>query len=95
MTLNPTTENNAQPFIGRQRVILEKRTPDGILDLSSPQPPLKIHDTDGRGRVTPRDFTFDDVYQMMFDDLPNAPGSWEALRAWLDSKSWVVRVKTW
>jgi hypothetical protein len=95
MTLNPTGADSAQPFNLSQRVILEKRTPDGILDLSSPQPPLKIHDTDGRGRVTPRDVTFDDVYRMMFDECPDAPGSWVVLCAWLDSKSWVVRAKTW
>jgi hypothetical protein len=95
MTLNPTVADGAQPFTGYQKVILEKRTPEGILDLSDPQPPLKIHDTDGRGRGTPRAVTFNDVYRMFFYDCPDAPGSWEALRAWLDSKSWVVRVMTW
>lgn len=95
MSLNPVTENNAQPFIGSQKVILEKRTEEGILDLSDPQPPLKVYDVTGRGRGTPRDMTFDDVYRMFFDECPNAPGSWVALRAWLDSRSWIVRAKTW
>lgn len=95
MTLNPVTENNAQPFSVNQKVILEKRTPEGILDLSSPQPPLKVHDVDGRGRGTPRDLILDDVYKMMFDACPDAQGSWTTLRAWLDSKSWVIRAKTW
>ena len=96
MTLNPTTEYNAQPFRGTQRVILEKRTPEGILDLSDPQPPLKIREVDGRGRGTlSRDLIFDDVYALFFNACPDAPGSWKALSSWLDSKSWVVRAKTW
>jgi hypothetical protein len=96
MSLNPTTEHNAQPFRGTQKVILEKRTPEGILDLSDPQPPLKIREVDERGRgILSRDFTFDDVYAFFFKECQDAPGSWEALRAWLDSKSWIVRAKTW
>jgi hypothetical protein len=96
MTLNPTTENHAQPFRCNQKVILEKRTPEGILDLSDPQPPLKVYEVDGRGRGTlSRDLILDDIYKMMFNECPDAKGSWDTLRAWLDSKSWVVRAKTW
>lgn len=114
MTLNPVTENNAQPFSVNQKVILEKRTPEGILDLTLPQPPLRVREVDGRGRGTlSRDLILNDVYKMMFKELdrcshstgvqsltcndacPDAQGSWTALRAWLDSKSWVIRAKTW
>lgn len=103
MTLNPTTEHGVQPFTSNQKVILEKRTPEGTLDLSDPQPPLKIYEVGGRGvskiggreHTTSRDLTFDDVYNLMFNACPDAQGSWETLRAWLDSKSWVVRTKTW
>lgn len=94
-SLNPTTDGG-QPFRGTQKVILEKRTPEGTLDFSTPQPPLKIHEVDGRGRGTlSRDLIFDDVYHMFFKACPDTPGSWEDLRAWLDSKGWVVRAKTW
>jgi len=85
MTLNPNL--GAQPFTGNQKVILEKRTPEGILDLSDPQPPLKVRD---------KDMTFDDVYALYFRENPKSDNcSWDTLRAWLDSKSWVVRAKTW
>jgi hypothetical protein len=86
MSLNPVTDHG-QPFTGDQRVILEKRTEEGILDLSDPQPPLKV-----RGR----DLTLDDVYALYFREHAEAGScSWGTLRAWLDSKSWVVRAKIW
>lgn len=94
MSLNPVTDGG-QPFKGTQKVILEKRTEDGTLDLSDPQPPLKVRERDRRGELVSRDMTLDDVYQMFFRDVPDGEGTWTALRAWLDSKSWVVRAKTW
>lgn len=87
MSLNPMPEGGGQPFAGSARVILEKRTEDGTLDLSDLQPPLKVHG---------RDMTFDDVYGLYFREHGEANTcSWGELRAWLDSKGWVVRRKTW
>ena len=87
MSLNPVTTCGGQPFSGGQRVLLEKRTEEGILDFSGEQPPVKVHG---------RDLTLDDVYVLYFRANPEAnSGSWGELRKWLDSKSWVVRAKTW
>ena len=88
LTPEPTTSLNppvgiGQPFRGSQRVLLEKRTLRGRLDFTGEQPP-------------PGDMNFDDVYyQLYFKACPTGKGSWEELRAWLDSKGWVVRAKTW
>lgn len=75
--------NTWQPFHGNQAVIVEKRTPDGQLDFSAPQPPSNPT------------MTFNDLYELFFQEDKTAPGSWNALRAWLESKGWVVRAKTW
>lgn len=72
-----------QPFRGSQKVILEKRHADGALDFSEPQPPTAP-------------LTFDGLYHLYF--LANAKvesGTWEGLNAWLASKGWTVRAKTW
>lgn len=80
---NPITEHGAQPFRGNQKVILEKRTLRGKLDFTGEQPPTG-------------DMDFDDVYYKIYFKLnPTGKGTWEELRAWLDSKGWVVRAKTW
>jgi hypothetical protein len=80
---NPITETGAQPFRGSQQVILEKRTLRGKLDFTGEQPP-----TGG--------MTFDDVWSLYANSNPKEwDGSWPTLRAWLDSKGWVVRAKTW
>ena len=81
-----------QPFKGPEVVVIEKRHADGTLDFSDPQPPtvscdLCHHDTGV--------MTFDDVYKLFFREMPDGVGSWEQLKAWLDSKGWVLRAKTW
>jgi hypothetical protein len=91
----PNVADSGQPFQGSQRIVLEKRTPEGKLDFSDPQPPIRVHGGTHKGFDQTRDLNFDDVYQMFFKECPEAPGSWTALREWLDSKGWVVRPKTW
>jgi hypothetical protein len=71
-----------QPFRGTQRVVLEKRDANGSLDFTGEQAPH-----------TP--MTFDQVYDLYFRDNPDGVGTWDALRAWLDSKGWRIRAKTW
>jgi hypothetical protein len=73
---------SAQPFQGRQKVVLEKRKADGTLDFSEPRPPVG-------------GMTFDVVYRMFFRANPKGEGTWEQLSAWLASKSWHIRAKTW
>jgi len=92
---NPDVEGTGQPFIATQPVVLEKRTPSGALDFSAPQPPTHIQGEPHKGWDQTRDLTLNDVYDMFFKECPEAPGSWKALRAWLDSKGWVIRAKTW
>lgn len=83
---NPVVEGGGQPFRGDQQVVLEKRTPDGKLDFSMPQPP-----TGAAGGVT-----FDELWNLYARTNPKDwCGSWNTLKAWLDSKGWVVRAKTW
>ena len=79
---NPIVEGGGQPFRGTQPIILEKLTLRGKLDFTGEQPPSG-------------GMTFDDVYKLYFKAVPTGGGSWETLRAWLDSKGWVVRAKTW
>jgi hypothetical protein len=81
-TFNPVVAHGGQPFTGSQRVILEKRTPEGMLDRSEPQAPSGS-------------MTFDELYQAFFRNEPTMEGTWANLRAWLESKHWVVRAKTW
>lgn len=71
----------AQPFQGSQIVVLEKRTSEGKIDFSEPQPPVEA-------------MTFDALYALYFRES-TGPGIWYALREWLESKGWVVRAKTW
>jgi hypothetical protein len=94
MPQNPTP-SYGQPFQGHQKVVIEKFTPDGKPDFSAPQPPHQIHGGTHKGFDLTRDITFDDVYQMFFREDKEAVGSWENLKAWLDSKGWVIRAKTW
>jgi hypothetical protein len=82
LTRNPVVTGGGQPFQGSQLVVIEKRTPDGKLDFSLPQPSADP-------------MTFDGLYALFFREDKDAPGSWDALRAWLDSKGWIVRAKTW
>jgi len=77
-----------QPFIGQQVVVIERRFPDGSLDLKGEQPPA----------WTIPGLTFDDVYHKLFwADSHNADkaGSWDNLKAWLDSMGWSLRRKYW
>ena len=71
-----------QPFPGHQKIVIEKRAADGSLDFSAPQPPH-------------RSMTFDALYRMYFAADPASVGSWEHLSAWLKSRGWVIRAKTW
>lgn len=73
--------NGGQPFHGTQMVIVEKRKSDGRLDFTRPYAPSEP-------------MTFDALYVLYFRES-SGPGSWESLREWLESKSWVVRAKTW
>lgn len=81
-TGNPIVEHG-QPFHGDQAVVVEKRTPEGKLDFSAPQPPRNPS------------MTFDELYDLFFQEDTTSYGNWRALRAWLESKGWVVRAKTW
>jgi hypothetical protein len=83
LTRNPVVSGGGQPFQGSQQVILEKRTPDGKLDFSGEQPPAG-------------GMTFDYVWGLYAQTNPKDwDGSWNTLKAWLDSKGWIVRAKTW
>lgn len=81
---NPVVTTGGQPFRGTQQVILEKRDPQtGKLDFTGEQPPTG-------------DMTFDGVWALYTRTNPKEwSGSWETLLAWLNSKGWVVRIKTW
>ena len=81
-TKNPIVLGGGQPFQGNQKVVVEKRnTKTGKLDFTAPQPPTEA-------------MTFDALYALYFKESDD-PGKWGNLRAWLDSKGWVVRAKTW
>ena len=71
-----------QPFKGQDRIIIEKRNSSGGLDFSGEQPP-------------PEPMEFDRVYEMFFRADPEGLGTWEQLRAWLNSKGWTIRACTW
>lgn len=81
-----------QPFQLDQPVVLEKRTAEGKLDFSDPQPPLALH---GRCACC-NGLTFRDVYKLYFTANPDTPtASWEELKAWLDERRWQIRARTW
>lgn len=83
-----------QPFQGRQQIIIERRHPDGSLDFrGEPQPPTVRHAC-GHHDESPG-VTFDRLYELYFREVPDGVGSWEALSAWLKSKGWTIRAKTW
>lgn len=77
-----------QPFRGDQKVLIERRFADGTLDLrGEPQPPVEVT-------------TFNKVYDMYFRETANAKdrgisAGWEELQAWLRTKGWSLRAKTW
>jgi hypothetical protein len=82
-----------QPFRLDQKVVVEKRTADGQLDFSDPQPPLSAP-----GKCPHcKGLTFRDVYKMYFTENPtgSASADWAELKAWLDERHWVVRARTW
>lgn len=92
---NPSGE--AQPF-RLDQIVVVGRYVEGRLDFRAPQPP-------------PPECTFEALYRAFWQENPEggtpvpsaqgwiSPGdrsaSWGDLRAWLESKSWVVRAKTW
>ncbi len=80
-----------QPYRGTQMVILERRHPNGTLDLKGKQPPSV------RGQYSPGVMTFDEVYGLYFRDNPESGASacWPELEAWLKKKGWTIRAKTW
>jgi hypothetical protein len=86
-----------QPFRGAQVVVVEKRKPDGSLDFSAPQPPTARCTQHSRCEhdASPGEMTFDHLYQVFFREVPDQDGSWDNLNAWLTSKGWTVRAKTW
>lgn len=72
-----------QPFRGDQVVVIEKRKEDGSLDFTPPQPPVQ-------------GMRFDRVYDLYFKEVSQGDSAtWEQLAAWLKSKGWTVRAKTW
>jgi hypothetical protein len=79
-TKNPVVLGGGQPFQGSQMVIVEKHKSDGTLDFSAPQPPEAM--------------TFDGLYAL-YSKESDDPGNWVNLKAWLESKGWIVRAKTW
>ena len=87
-----------QPFRGTQMVIVEKRDADGTLDVrGEPQPPsvrCSMH-RNCEHDASPGVMTFDHLYQLYFRAVPDGTGTWDNLRAWLDSRGWRVRAKTW
>jgi len=77
-----------QPYTSNQKLVIERRFPDGTLDLKGEQPPT----------WTIQGLTFDDLYHKLFwADTHNADkaGTWENLKAWLDAKGWSIRHKYW
>ncbi len=87
-----------QPFQGKQKIIIERRFADGSLDFrGEPQPPsIHCH----CGHASPGVMTFDQVYDLYFRETANAAdrgitANWEELDAWLKSKGWSIRAKTW
>ena len=90
-----------QPFQGKQEIILERRTKDGALDFRGEQPPsIRCKCC---GHSSPGIMTFDQVYDLYFRDQDalgekgdrGTSASYEQLAAWLDSKGWSIRAKTW
>jgi len=88
-----------QPFRGTQQIIVERRFADGTLDLrGEPQPPTIRRP--GCDCAAPGVMTFDQLYDLYFRDTENAAdrgtsASWEQMDAWLKSKGWTIRAKTW
>ena len=80
-----------QPFRGTDLVVIERRFPDGTLDLrGEPQPPIEGI----------RGMTFDKLYDMYFRETENASprgltATWQELEIWLNKKGWKIRAKTW
>lgn len=80
---NGTEDLSRQPFRGSDKVVIEKRKPNGSLDFSAPQPPKA-------------EAKFDDVYEWYFRAHPSVKSAgWSDLKSWLDSKGWKLRAKTW
>jgi hypothetical protein len=72
--------------VGDTKVVVEKRHPDGSLDFSEPQPPSEwIHGVwDSQ------------IHKMYFREHPEKETmAWDDYFAWLKSKGWHVRKKTW
>lgn len=87
-----------QPFQGSQQIIIERRFADGTLDLrGEPQPPSHRCVHCGHESSV---MSFDQLYAMFFLATKDAPdrgtsASYEELDAWLKSKGWSIRAKTW
>lgn len=87
-----------QPFQGSQQIIIERRFADGTLDLwGQPQPPSQRCPRCGHESS---EMTFEELYTLFFRETKAAPdrgtsASYEELDAWLKSKGWSIRAKTW
>lgn len=74
-----------QPYRGSEVVVVEARHADGSLNVQDDTVP----------REWIRGITFDALYSAFFRANPEAVGTWESLSAWLKSKGWSIRAKTW
>ena len=87
-----------QPFRMAQKIVVERRFSDGTLDLCrEPQPPTFHCRYCGNGSNAT---TFAKLYTMFFRETKSASirgssSSYEELDAWLKSKGWSIRAKTW
>lgn len=74
-----------QPYRGNQKLCVERRHPDGSLNLDGP--PLPFRET-----------TLDKLYGLYFNSpegRDKESAGWEDLRGWLEKKDWSIRPKTW
>jgi hypothetical protein len=88
-----------QPFRGDQKIIVERRFPDGSLDLQGePQPPTVRCKC--CGHVSPGIMKFNDLWALFWKDAPSTvdrgtSAGYEEMHAWLKSKGWTIRAMTW
>lgn len=73
-----------QPFRLDDKIMVDRRTEDGELDLrGSPQPPS-----------TP--ITLRELYKMYFIETKDrASAGWAELKEWLDARRWSIRPCYW
>jgi len=91
----PEVVEGGQPFRSDQKVILEKRAPDGKARLHPNQPPVGAMTFDALYALYFWESTHDKLDALFFREGAIEEETWKDLREWLDSKGWVVRVETW